>query len=155
MGAMSDQRGFASWAMPHRSPAGFSSHGGTYSKHRYVFHEQRADGLSCQNSETGESTDTYLSDEERCHPLGTTTGRVILLAGLAEIPQKRQSHTLGEAFSRYQQEIFPRKKASTARSQRHLIPFLLKTLGASTRLEDITPTSLRKLCDGSSAKLTL
>jgi len=95
-------------------------------------------------------TRIFLTKKDATHWAQQQEG--LLLAGLAGIPQKRQSHTLGEAFSRYQQNILPRKKASTARSQRHLIPFLLKTLGASTRLEDITPTHLRKLCDALKAK---
>src|SRR5215471_4235406 len=90
-------------------------------------------------------TRIFLTKKDATHWAQQQEG--LLLAGLAGIPQKRQHHTLAEAFERYQQEILPRKKASTARSQRHLIPFLLKTLGASTRLEDITPPSLRRLCE--------
>src|SRR5215510_22198 len=76
----------------------------------------------------------------------------LLLAGLAGIPQKRQHHTLAEAFERYQHEVFPRKKPSTARSQKHLLPFILRTLGPSTRLDAITPADIRKLCGALEAK---
>jgi integrase len=62
---MSDQRSRASWALLLRFPAGFSSDGGTYGKHRYVYHAQRADSLSCQNSETRKGTDLCLPHQER------------------------------------------------------------------------------------------
>lgn len=95
-------------------------------------------------------TRIFLTKREATHWAQQQEG--LLLAGLAGIPQKRQHYTLAEACERYQHEVFPRKKASTARSQRHLLPFILKTLGGATRLDDITPIHLRKLCDALKAK---
>jgi hypothetical protein len=71
-------------------------------------------------------TRIFLTKREATHWAHQQEG--LLLAGLAGIPQKRQPHTLAEAFERYQHEVFPRKKPSTARSQKHLLPFILRTL---------------------------
>jgi integrase len=95
-------------------------------------------------------TRIFLTKKDATHWARQQEG--LLLAGLVGIPQKKQSHTLGEAFERYQREILPRKRPGTSRSQRYLVPFILKTIGASTRLEDITPTQIRKLCDALKAK---
>jgi hypothetical protein len=95
-------------------------------------------------------TRIFLTKREATHWAHQQEG--LLLAGLAGIPQKRQPHTLAEAFERYQHEVFPRKKPSTARSQKHLLPFILRTLGPSTRLDAITPADVRKLCGALEAK---
>ena len=89
-------------------------------------------------------TRIFFTKREAAHWAQQQEG--LFLAGLAGIPQKQQHHTLAEAFERYQQEVFPRKKPSTARSQKYLLPFILRTLGPSTRLDAITPADIRKLC---------
>jgi integrase len=95
-------------------------------------------------------TRIFLTKREATHWAQQQEG--LLLAGLAGIPQKRQPYTLAEAFERYQREVFPRKKPSTARSQKYLLPFILRTLDPSTRLDAITPADIRKLCGALEAK---
>src|SRR5438093_9264300 len=95
-------------------------------------------------------TRIFLTKKDATHWAQQQEG--LLLAGLAGIPQKRQPHTLAEAFERYQQEVFTRKKPSNARSMKHLLPFILRTLGPSTWLDAITPADLRKLCGALEAK---
>jgi len=95
-------------------------------------------------------TRIFLTKKEATHWAQQQEG--LLLAGLAGIPQKRQHHTLAEAVEHYRQEVFPRKKPSTARSQKHLLPFILKILGPSTRLDAITPAEVRKLRGALEAK---
>ncbi len=67
----------------------------------------------------------------------------LVLAGMATPLVKKASHTLGEAFDRYREEVLPYKKYNTRRPQSYQIPRLLTFFGKTTPLSDITSARIR------------
>src|SRR5947209_4332145 len=52
-------------------------------------------------------------------------------------------YLIADVFQRYNSEILPQKRVSTARSQRYQLSKLQRLLGASTPLNTITPADIR------------
>jgi hypothetical protein len=107
-----------------------------------VYHTRQGKMFRARVRRNGQTyTKVFATRSEANHYAKAQEG--LVLAGMATPPIRKSAYTLGEACTRYQQEVLPYKRYNTRRPQGYQIKRLLTLLGASTPLRDITPARIR------------